>query len=173
MNINFNAFQWLVNTVGAIIVLTMFSSSVIASPFDKGNTVATLAVGSGHLFREDYLIIGAGVGHYIADGIEVGVDVDYWSGGTPSIYEVTPKITFVYDNGLHIKPYLGLFYNRTYIDGLDDRDALGYRAGVYMPAGKKTYLGFGMVHTELQSCTDTVFVNCSDTYAEVSVIFSL
>jgi len=173
MNIKSIINKWTVNTVVLIAFLNMVTMSVIAGPFDKGNTVATLAVGSGQYFREDYLIIGAGVGHYVADGIEVGIDVDYWSGGTPSIYEVTPKITFVYDNGLQLKPYLGLFYNRTYIDGLDDRDAYGYRAGVYMPAGQKIYLGFGVVYTELQSCTDTIFVNCSDTYTEVSFIITL
>lgn len=154
-------------------VTGLYPLSLSAGAFDKGNTTATLALGSGQFFRDDYLIIGAGVGHFLADGIEVGLDIDYWTGGDPDIYELTPKLTYIYDNTSQFKPYLGLFYNRTYIDGFEDSDALGYRAGVYMPAGSRTFFGVGIVHTELQDCSESVFVSCSETYTQFSVIFSL
>ena len=129
--------------------------------------------GSGRFFNEDYLIIGGGIGYYLVDGVELGLDVDVWTGGDPSIYEVTPSLTYVYDNPSHVKPYLGAFYNRTYIDGLEDSDALGYRAGMYMPSGNRLLVGIGIVYTELQDCTASIFTDCSDTYTELSVIFSL
>lgn len=154
-------------------ILSLTSSFAYAEPFDKGNTVATLAIGSGQFFRENYLIIGAGIGYYVTDGIELGVDVDFWTGGDPSIYEITPKLTYVFDNSSQFKPYLGAFYNRTYIEDYNDSDALGYRVGAYMPAGQNTYIGFGMVHTELQDCRETIIVSCSETYTELTFMISI
>ena len=163
----------IIKTVFLMSVLNVFSISILADPFDKGNTTATFALGSGKTLNENYLIIGAGIGYYIKDGIEVGVEVDYWSGGDPSIYEITPKLSYVYDNASQLKPYLGVFYNRTFIEGLDNSDAVGYRAGVLMYSSRNAYLGAGIVHKELQDCTNTLFLKCSETYSEISIIFSL
>jgi len=162
--------------VGFIFVaigLVFLPSISQAEAFNKGSTVATLGIGSGQLFRESYLIFGAGVGYYVADGLEVGLEVDYWSGGNPTVYELTPRLTYIYDNGAQIKPYLGVFINRTYIEDRPDSDAYGYRAGVLMKAGRSVYVGFGLVNTELQDCNDTPFFSCSETYTEASIIFSL
>lgn len=154
-------------------LLFLFSVQLYASPFDEGNITANIALGSGQFFEEDYLIIGAGAGYYVIDGLQVGVDIDYWSGGNPSIYEITPGLTYVYKNTSQFKPYLGAFYNRTFIENFEDSDALGYRAGVYMTTGRSSYFGIGLVRTELQDCTDTVFIDCSETHSEISLIFSL
>ncbi len=161
------------NILALVTVLSISISTAQAGPFDQGNTSGNISLGSGQFFNENYLIIGAGIGHYLLDGFEVGLDIDYWSGGSPSIYEITPKITYVFENSSNINPYLGMFYNRTFIDDLEDSNATGYRAGVYMPTGRRMYWGIGIVHTELQDCTDSAFVDCSDTYSEVSLIFSL
>ncbi len=155
------------------LVLTLFSMQARAGSFDKGTVTGTIAIGSGQFFNEDYLIFGVGVGYYLIDGVEAAIDVDTWTGGSPSIYEVTPKLTYVYDNPSKVKPYLGVFYSRMFIDGFDDSDTLGYRAGMYTPASDKAYIGIGVVYTELQDCTDSIFVDCSDTYTELSVIFTL
>jgi len=150
-----------------------FYSGVYADSFDKGKTTASIAIGSGNFFGENYLIIGGGVGYYLMNGVEAGLDVDIWTGGEPSIYEVTPKLSYVYDNPSRLKPYLGVFFNRTYIENQEDSDAIGYRAGVYMPTGNRAHIGIGFVYKELQDCTETIFYDCSDSYTEVSLIFSL
>lgn len=160
------------NTILFSAILGLVSTQSPAAGFDQGSVTASIAIGSGRFFNEDYLIIGAGAGYYPLDGIEIGLDLDAWTGGDPSIYEVTPRLTYVYDNPSHVKPYLGVFYNRTFIDGFDDSNALGYRAGMYLPQGR-LLIGVGIVYSELQDCTDTVFNSCSDTYSELSVIFSL
>lgn len=160
------------NMVAFVTVLNSFSSAQ-ADAFDEGSTSGTLALGSGQLFLEDYLIIGVGVGHYIIDGLEIGLEVDAWTGGSPSIYELTPKVTYVLNNVSDVKPYLGAFYNRTFIENLEDSDSYGYRVGFYSPAGARSFVGIGLVYTELQDCTETIFVSCSDTYSELSFTFSL
>jgi len=142
------------------------------SSFTKGNTRASVAIGSGQYFNDDYLIIGAGIGYYIANGLEIGLDLDFWTGGDPSIYEVTPTVTYVFRNVPRVQPYAGLFYSRTYIENRDDSNSAGARAGLYFPAGERTSVGFGVVYSELQDCND-VFFDCSDTYTEFSLMFHL
>jgi outer membrane protein W len=155
-------------------VLSCFvSTSVQAGAFEKDTVTGTLAIGSAQIFTEDYLIIGLGAGYFVTDGLQLGLDVNVWTGGSPSIYEVTPKITYVFENKSSVKPYAGVFYNRTFIENLEDSNSLGYRAGFYTAAGKSAYVGIGVVYTELQDCNDSAFVNCSSTYTELSFIFTL
>jgi len=173
MNIKIFSAKLMLCLVISLASLSLISPVVLAGSFDKGNTTATVAIGSGQFFREDYLIIGAGIGYYVTDGIELALDAAFWTGGDPSIYEITPKLTYVFDNSTQFKPYLGAFYNRTFIEGFNDSDALGYRVGAFMPAGKKTYIGIGVVHTELQDCSETLLVSCSETYTELTFMISI
>jgi len=154
-------------------LLCMSSFIVNAGPFDKESVTGTLAIGSGTILNEDYVILGLGAGYFFADGFQVGLEVNSWLGGDPSIYEVTPKLTYVYENESVIKPYLGVFYNRTFIENQDDSNALGYRLGFYSAIGKKSYIGIGAVFSELQDCQDSPFIDCSSTYTEFSFIFTL
>lgn len=153
--------------------LTLASPNVYAGPFSEGSSRVSVALGNGRLLNEDYLIIGVGAGYYFADGLEVGLDADFWTSGDPSIRELTPTLQYVFQQSRTLNPYFGVFYNRTYINNLPNSDAAGYRAGVYMPAGERAYFGFGIVYSKLQDCTDSLFVECSDTYSEISLMFSL
>jgi len=157
----------------SLAILSLTTPVVHAGSFDKGKTVATFAIGNGQFFRENYLVVGVGIGYYVTDGLELGVDVDFWTGGDPSIYEITPKLTYVFHNSSNLKPYLGGFYNRTFIEGFNDTDAVGYRVGAFVPAGKKSHIGFGIVHTELQDCRETILVTCSETRTELTFTVSI
>jgi len=169
-------FFYVKSCIKRIVLMSVFAASatfVQAGAFDKGVTTGTLSIGSAQIFTEDYLIIGLGVGHYVIDGLELGLDVDVWSGGEPSIYEVSPRATYVVDNLSDVKPYFGVFFNRAFIENQTDSDSLGYRAGFYSPVGRRSYVGIGLVNTELQDCTETVSISCSDTYSEITFVFSL
>jgi len=146
---------------------------VYAGPFDKDTVTGTLAVGSAQLFTEDYFVLGLGAGYFITDGFQAGLEVSVWSGAEPSIYEVTPRFTYVFDNPSSVKPYLGVFYERKFIENLDDINSQGYRAGFYSTMGENLYIGIGAVYTELQDCTETVFNDCSSSYTELSFVFTL
>lgn len=156
-----------------ILFLVLSPPNIYAGPFSEGSSRASLAIGNGRYFNDDYLIIGVGAGYYFADGLEVGLDVDFWTGGDPSIREITPTLQYVYQQSPSLNPYFGVFYNRTYIDNSSNSDAAGYRLGVYMPAGENAYFGFGVVYSKLQDCTESLFVDCEDTYSELTLMFSL
>ncbi len=157
----------------SLLAAVLFPMQLNAGAFDKDTVTGTLAVGSGQLYSEDYFVIGLGAGYFVTDGLQLGLDVNFWTGGEPSIYEVTPKLTYVFENKSSVKPYVGMFYNRTFIEGFDDSNSLGYRAGFYSPVGEKAYIGIGAVYTELQDCIETEFISCSSTYTELSLIFTL
>ena len=60
-----------------------------------------------------------------------------------------------------------------FIEDREDSDAIGYRAGIFVSAGAHAHIGVGLVYTKLQDCTDTIFNDCSETYTEVRIKFSM
>ena len=156
-----------------ILLTSMISSPTQAGPFSQGSQAVSIIVGSGSAFNDDYLILGLGYGYYVVNGLELGIDAQFWMSGDPSITKLSPRVTYVFTQPERVKPYLGAFYRRTYIDGLDDLDSIGYRAGLNFMTQGNFFLGLGFVYEEYRSCTETVYRSCSDTYPELLFSFSL
>jgi hypothetical protein len=155
-----------------LVMPLMFSTANAAGPFDKGRSSVTFHLGAGSALNDDYIMLGLGYGYYLVNGLRAGIQFDFWLDGDPAIYQVTPEIAYVFHMAQHIKPYVGAFYRRSYIEGLDDLDALGYRAGVYVIAGGGTYIGVGGAYSEYQDCEESVYTDCSSTYTEVTFMVS-
>ncbi len=142
----------------------------IGTAFSKDSTTLGVVVGSGSAFDDNYLILGVGVGYYVARGLELGLDVQHWFSGSPSITKVSPQIRYVFTQAKRVKPYVGLFYRRTFFGdfkGIDlaDQDSFGYRVGAYFSSNNRVYIGGGMVYEEYKNCD--AFVDCSTTYPEI------
>ncbi|VAW50780.1 hypothetical protein MNBD_GAMMA06-398 [hydrothermal vent metagenome] len=164
-----------------IMVLVFFSMNNIAlaasvgtggvsTAFSKNSTSAGVILGSGSAFNDDYIILGASVGYYVVRGLELGVDVQRWFSGEPSITKVSPQIKYVFTQSKTIKPYVGAFYRRTYFGdfkgiSIDDQDSFGYRAGAFFSTNNRIYIGGGIVYEEYKDCD--VFFDCSTTYPEI------
>ena len=144
-----------------------------AGPFSQGSQAVSIVAGAGSAFNDDYLILGLGYGYYLFNGLELGVDAQFWLSGDPSITKLSPKVTYVFTQPDRIKPYIGAFYRRTYIDGFDDLDSVGYRAGLNFMGQGNFFFGLGFVYEEYRSCTETIYSSCSDTYPEILFSFSL
>lgn len=151
-------------------VLTCFSN-INAAPFDKGSQSLSLIVGSGSSFNENYIIVGGGYGYYVLDGLELGIDAQAWLSGTPKIYKVSPQVEYVFDISPRFKPYAGVFYRRTYTEGIDDLNSIGYRVGLIFMGKSNTYFGAGYVYEEYQDCSTTIYSDCSTSYPEI--LFSI
>ena len=54
-----------------------------AGPFSRGGVRLSLLVGWGSTVADDYLILGGGLGYFILDGLEVGLDYEAWFLGRP------------------------------------------------------------------------------------------
>ena len=140
-------------------------------PFSKGSARLSIHFGGATAFDRNYSIFGIGGGYFIADGIEVGLDAEVWSGNSPRIEQISPQIRGVLNINGPVKPYAGLFYRRTHIEGYRDNDTVGVHAGVYFLTGRNAYFGAGVVQDTHVNCDKTVYSSCSETYPELSLAF--
>ncbi len=129
-------------------------------------------MGNGYAFDNSYLLIGVGAAYFIANGLDLGLDLEYWTGSSPKITKVSPRLDYVLNTRGKLKPYAGVFYRRTMIEGLDDLNSTGGRAGLYLMSGKGLYVGAGLVYESYLSCDTAKYSSCSDTYPELVIAFS-
>jgi hypothetical protein len=144
----------------------------VAGVFGKGRVHVAMIGGTGYAFNDTYFVLGAGASYYLVDGFNVGLYAESWSGGEPGITKVTPSVQYVFYQLRPVKPYVGAFYRRTYIDGFPDLDSAGGRAGVYVTAGRNTFIGAGAVYESYRDCDTGIYRECSDTYPEISITFA-
>jgi hypothetical protein len=142
----------------------------VSTAFSKNSTSVGVVLGSGSAFNDNYVILGLGVGYYVVRGLELGIDLQHWVSGDPSITKVSPQVRYVFTQPKVVKPYIGAFYRRTYYGSyngidLDDQDSYGYRAGAYFSTDNRVYIGGGVVYEEYKDCISST--DCSSTYPEI------
>lgn len=140
--------------------------------FTQGRTHFAIYGGNGYAFGDDYLVVGIRGSYYLANGFNIGLGAESWTGGSPRIYKVTPSIQYVFYQPSTIKPYLGTFYQRTYIENLEDLESTGVRAGVYIASGGNLYIGLGGVYESYLDCEETIYKSCDDSYPEITFTFA-
>jgi hypothetical protein len=145
-------------------------SGGVGAAFSKNSASLGVVVGSGTAFDDDYTVLGISAGYYLTEGLELGIDLQRWFSGEPTITKVSPQVRYVFTRPRTIKPYVGAFYRRTHyaefngID-LDDRDSFGYRAGAYFSTDNRVYIGAGFVYEEFKDCAR--LTDCSTTSPEI------
>ena len=139
--------------------------------FAQEQTHYLLEVGSGYAFNNNYLILGAGVTHYVLDGLGVGLSYENWSGGGPGINKISPSVQYVFYQASSVQPFVGGFYRHASIAGLPAINSVGVRAGVYIPSGPDSAIGVGLVQESYLNCETAVYASCSETYPEISFTF--
>ena len=160
------------STIAAVAAFTFVlpaAAQQVAGTFSKGRTHFFITGGSGYAFDETYFVLGLGVSYYLLDGLSAGLAFESWSGSDPSMYKITPSLTYVFYQAQTVKPYVGAFYRRTNVDGLPDIDSAGGRAGGYFQAGRNTFIGFGVVYESYLDCSSSVYRKCDSTYPEFSI----
>ncbi len=140
--------------------------------FSSGTTRLSVVVGNGYAFDNSYLLIGVGAAYFITDGLDLGLDFEYWTGSSPSITKISPRVDYVFNTGSTLRPYIGTFYRRTMIEDRKDLDSIGGRAGLFFVSGKGVYFGAGLVYESYLSCNTAIYSSCEDTYPEIIVAFS-
>jgi hypothetical protein len=141
-----------------------------AGAFAGGSTRLSLLIGTGYTPTDNYLILGAGVGRYLADGLELGLDYEMWIFAEPVMHRLSPGLKYVFHMVPVIKPYVGAFYRHTFVNDYDDLNYVGGRGGIYYaPKNGRMYVGGGAVYEHLLDCTDSAFVDCDSVYPEIFV----
>ena len=141
------------------------------TPWDRGRIALSLSIGSQDSFGEDYLLVGAGVGYFVLDGLELGLDGVRWFGGDPGISVVSPGLRYVaVPLGWPVLPYVGGFYTHYFIGGpFEDLDTVGARVGVVLHRGGGLVLGVGAIAERIVSDCDE---DCTSVYPELSIGFT-
>jgi len=161
--------------VAAVLAMTAAAPAAaadVAGVFSRGRTHVAVVGGTGYAFDDSYIVLGVGASYYVADGLNIGLYAESWTGGDPGIYKVTPSVQYVFYQVPRVSPYVGVFYRRTYIDNLPNLDSAGGRAGAYLGAGRNLYVGAGVVYESYLDCNKTTYISCSDTYPEFSITFA-
>ena len=142
-------------------------------PFRKGTARLSIFAGNATAFDRNYSLFGLGVGYFVADGIEAGLDAETWFGNSPHIEQVSPQVRVVVNREGAIRPYIGVFYRRTHIEGYRDSDTIGGRAGAFFLFGRNAYFGAGLAQDVHLNCDRTVYASCTATYPELlfAVVF--
>ncbi len=141
-----------------------------AGPFKKGKVRVGFYVGAGSTYNQTYLILGGGLGYYLLNGLEAGVDLEGWLLQDPIFWKVTPQVRYVVWKMNPIKPYVGAFWRKTFVTGdnplqIPDYDSYGGRLGIAYRSGGK-YLALGAVYEKFN---DDVFSGDTDTwYPEIA-----
>ena len=156
--------------VAAFCAFTSASATAadVAGVFGRGRTHFVATAGTGYAFDQSYFVIGLGATYYLVDGLNVGLFAESWTGADPHLYKLTPSVQYVFYQVPTVKPYLGAFYRRTYVSNLPDISSYGGRAGAYVAAGRRAYIGAGVVYESYVDCNKAVYRSCSDTYPEIS-----
>jgi len=125
-----------------------------AGAFAQGRKRVGFYGGAGSSYSHTYLILGAGVGYYLLDGFEVGLEFEGWLLQTPQFYKLAPQVRYVFWQLRPVLPYVGAFYRKTWAtDDFPDTDSWGGRAGIAYSSGK----GYAAVGVVYESFIDSVF----------------
>lgn len=124
-------------------------------PFAKGKIRVGFYGGAGSTLGQTYVILGAGVGYYLLNGLEAGVDVEGWVLQDPTFWKVTPQVRYVLWQISPIRPYVGAFWRKTFVTGdnsqfiIPDYESYGGRLGIAYQKGG-SYVAVGAVYEKFQ-----------------------
>jgi hypothetical protein len=137
------------------------------NPFARGTFRLSVLLGIGSGFGDNYLILGAGPGYYLLDGLELSFMAEAWLIGDPTVGKISPGLTYVLHFVPVLKPYVGGFYRYTMIeDPYSNVSSLGVRFGAYYVSSSRLVIGGGAVYEHyLDSSWDPYW------YPEISIGF--
>jgi len=150
-----------------------------AGPFAEGSIRIAAKLGmaqqtvvkDGKLEDNTAFILGASAGYYIVDGLELGLEGEYWINSDPSISIFSPGARYVLWFVPVLKPYAGAFYRHAFVGSpFDDIDSLGARFGAFWVSGGGSYFGGGAAYEyDVKGCRND---ECGHWYPELVLSFS-
>jgi hypothetical protein len=165
--------RW-VFVLGLLLAASPAQAAYRRSPFDQGSLRLTLNSAFGVGADRDYLVVGAGVGYFVIDGLELALDIERYFGREPTITTVSPQLTYVFYQVRMVPPYLGLFYRRAFYDDdgrTPDLNTAGVRAGGTFFAGQGLMITAGAVYERvIDKCSGD---GCDALYPELAIAVAL
>lgn len=153
-----------------LIVLLLFVGvefSHAQKPFEKGST--RLSVGGAG--NKSGVGMAFGVGHYVFDGLELGLDSAFWFGDQGNQLHLMPGVRYVVHKPKRFKPYFGVFFHRAVYSSEDRENAnsFGGRAGGFIKGGRH-FFGIGVAYEKYLDCEGK---GCEEFYPEFNFALHL
>ena len=154
------------------IILALLTTTTIyaGGVFSIGSKNVGFTIGSDSSLGNNYTVLGANVNYFLLDNLSVGASYQTFLGGSPDISQINVPVTYYLPlENITYRPYLGAFYNRTFIDEpYNDYDIYGGRAGFSLQTSPNSFVSFGWV----QEFSDSGDETDSRGYPEVTGGFS-
>jgi hypothetical protein len=98
-------------------------------PSRRGTLYTWGSVGTTFAYDNTYASANLGVGYIMKLGITPNVELSYAFGSDPNVWSLRPGVTWFMPVPM-LSPYVGAYYARWFVSGLDDRNGVGGRAGI-------------------------------------------
>jgi hypothetical protein len=152
-----------------LLATVLLPNSVETSPFSAGKT--SLSFGLGNTTDSDYFIVSGTIGHFVAQGLELGTSLNQWFGQEPSVTEAQPFVRYVIEipeGSVH--PYIKGTYSHYFVgSGLPDLDLVGGGGGIIYAGIGSAYIQVGAHYSRvLNECTG----DCDSVQPEVAILIS-
>jgi len=130
-----------------LLILLTTSSLFSEGIFTAGSKDLAVTAGTDNSFGNSYTVLGANVNYFVVDNLSIGASYKAFLGADPKINEVTVPVTYhVPLEGTTYRPYLGAFYNQTFIDDpFKDYNIYGGRVGLSLQTSLNSFMSFGWV----------------------------
>jgi len=164
---------------GALLLVALASLPAYAddsphpTPFDQGRVSIFGGGGTGQSLGYHYVVVGAGVGYFVLDGVELSLHGSYQWGDGPSISELSPELRYIAQplvGQSPVLPYIGVSYHHWFVgDPYEDVDTVAGRAGGLMLSGRVVW-GLGVV---VEHIVSDCISNCNSVYPDITLGFTL
>lgn len=121
-------------------------------PFRQAHLRVSGVVGTGSTFEATYLRVGAGIGVFLLDGLELGVDGSVFLLDEPFAAQVSPGLRYFFHRVPVVHPYAGLVYRRIFVEGSPDSNVIGARAGAAWINRRLVWIAGGLSFERLLDC---------------------
>lgn len=141
----------------------------LAGPFSQGRGAIHLWLGTTWYGPRSYLMLGAGFGVHVVNGLELSIDGEAWLFNDPFAATITPGLTYTFYMVPAFTPYFGTFFRHYVIgDNIDDFNSVGFRIGLYLaPYRSRVRFGIGGTYEHTLDCDDRVW-SCDSFYPELN-----
>jgi len=130
-----------------LMILLTTSTIYAGGVFSVGSKNIGINIGTDNSYGNNYTVLGANVNYFLIDNLSVGASYQAYLGGDPQINQITVPVTYYLPlENIGFRPYLGAFYNQTFIDKpYEDYNVYGGRVGVTMPISNNSFMSIGWV----------------------------
>lgn len=153
--------------------LPAYADDVRPTPFDRGRVSLAAGGGTGSSLGYQYVLVGAGVGYFVLDGVELSLHGVHQFGDGPSISELSPQLRYIAQplvGRSPVIPYIGASYNHWFVgDPYEDVDAIAGRVGGLWLSGR-VVLGLGVI---VEHVVSQCYSHCDSVYPDVTLGFTI